>query len=254
MSLLKTPLCTATAIALFTTPVYAAGEGGAEKAAGPLFSIFGRLPVSSVITTMWGLMIVLFLVSFFATKNLELVPTRRLQNFMELVLEGILGFLASILGSETKARKYLPLLGTFFMLILVSNYSGMIPGSGELPGLKAPTSTWSVTLGFALIVSFSTHYYGVKEKGIKYFKHFVQPTPVLLPINILEEFTKPLSLSLRLYGNVFGEEQVIAGLFTLVPLFLPLPMQFLGLLFGFIQAFVFTMLASIYLSMATAGH
>jgi F-type H+-transporting ATPase subunit a len=238
---------------MFATPVYAAAaESGAEHG-GALFSIFG-LEVTSVTTTMWGLMIMLGLVSFFATRKLEWIPTSRLQNAMEMILEGILGFLTQVMGDRAKAKRYFPILATFFILILCSNYSGILPGAGHVPGLQAPTSTWSVTAAFAIIVFFATHYYGIKAKGLRYFKHFIEPIPVLLPLNILEEFTKPLSLSLRLYGNVYGEEMVVVGLFSLVPLFLPVPMQILGLLFGFIQAFVFTLLASVYISSATAGH
>lgn len=239
---------------MFAIPAYASetAEQGAEHGQA-LFSIFG-LEVSSVVTTMWGLMIILVIISYLATRNLQKIPQTRWQNFMEMVLDGILNFLGDIMGSKKEAKKYFPLLATFFIMILVSNYSGMLPGAGHTPGLQAPTSTWSVTLGFALIVFFSIHYYGVKSKGIKYFKHFIEPIPALLPLNLLEEFVKPLSLSLRLYGNVFGEEMVVAGLFSILPLFLPLPMMLLGLLFGFIQAFVFTLLATIYISTATADH
>lgn len=239
---------------MFATPVYAStAESSAEHGAA-LFTLFNKLEITSVTTTTWGLMIVLGLLSFFATRKLQWIPTSRLQNAMEMVLEGILGFLTQVMGDQAKAKRYFPILATFFLLILCSNYSGILPGAGHLPGLQAPTSTWSVTAALAVVVFFATHYYGVKAKGVGYFKHFLQPIPVLLPLNILEEFTKPLSLSLRLYGNVYGEEMVVAGLFSLLPLFLPIPMQVLGLLFGFIQAFVFTLLASVYITTATSGH
>ncbi len=240
---------------MFATPVYAAtaAESGAEHG-GALFTLFGWLEVTSVTTTMWAIMILLAVVAFLTTRKLELVPTRRLQVFMEMALESILKFLTDIMGDEAKAKRYFPLLATFFIFILISNYSGMLPGAGHITGLQAPTSTWSVTLAFAIIVFFATHFYGFKSKGIGYLKHFVQPVPILLPLNILEEFTKPLSLSLRLFGNVYGEEMVVLGLFGLIPFLLPVPMQLLGVLFGFIQAFVFTMLASIYISTATSGH
>lgn len=237
----------------FATPVYAAEAAGHGAHGQALFSIYG-LEVSSVVTTMWGLIILLAVVSYFATRKLEKVPNSRLQNFMEFLLESILTQLSQVMGGEKMARRYLPLLASFFILILASNYSGLLPGAGTLPGLQAPTSTWSVTAGFALVVFFSTHYYGVKTKGIGYFKHFIQPLPFLLPLNIIEEFVKPLSLSLRLYGNIYGEEMVVASLFALIPLFLPLPMMFLGILFGLIQAFVFTMLAALYIGTAAAEH
>ncbi|MDD2400950.1 MAG: F0F1 ATP synthase subunit A [Clostridia bacterium] len=236
---------------LFIQPAYASSGEHSE----PLITLFGKLEINSVTTTMWGLIIVIAVLSYFATRNVKKIPESRLQNFMEFALEGLLKFFGQVMGSEKIAKRYLPFLASFFILILCSNYSGLLPGAGlELPGLQPPTSTWSVTAGFAIVVFLATHYYGVKKKGLKYFKHFIEPIPVLLPLNILEELVKPLSLSLRLYGNIFGEEMVVAGLFALLPLFLPLPMQLLGLLFGFIQALVFTMLASIYISTATADH
>ncbi|MHB8157026.1 MAG: F0F1 ATP synthase subunit A [Desulfocucumaceae bacterium] len=239
----------------FATPVFAseAAEQGAEHGGSALFSIMG-LEVSSVVTTMWGLMIVLLLLSYFATRKMEKIPESKLQNGLEFIIEALLGQLAGIMGGEKMARRYFPLLGSFFFLILVSNYSGLLPGAGHLPGLQAPTSTLSVTAGLAIIVFLSTHFFGVKTKGIKYFKHFIEPIPFLLPLNIIEEFVKPLSLSLRLYGNIFGEEMVLVSFAALIPLFLPLPMMFLSLLFGFIQAFVFTMLAALYIGTATAEH
>lgn len=214
-----------------------------------LFSIFG-LEVSSEITTMWGIMIFILLVSYLATKNLKRVPTG-VQNFMETIIEAILNFFGDLMG-EKQAKKYLPLLASLFIFILVSNYSGLLPGAGHISGFKAPTSNLSITAGLAIVVFFSTHFFGIKEKGLGYFKHFIQPMPFMLPLNIIEEFVRPLSLSLRLYGNIFGEELVIASLFALVPLFVPLPMMILSLLFGFIQAFVFTLLTAIYIGGATA--
>lgn len=216
-----------------------------------LFHLFG-LEVTSEITTMWGIMIFLLLVSVVTTKNLKLIPSG-LQSFMEIILETIINFLADLMG-EAKARKYFPLLASFFILILVSNYSGLLPGSGHVTGLKAPTSNINTTVGLALVVFFTSHFMGIKEKGLGYFKHFVEPFPLLLPLNIIEELVKPLSLSLRLYGNIFGEEMVIASLFAMVPLFVPLPMMLLSILFGLIQAFVFTLLAAIYIDTATAEH
>jgi len=227
--------------------------GSAEHHHGPqvLFNILG-LEVTSEITTMWGVMIFLIIVSLLATRNLQRIPSG-VQNVMELVIEKLMNFFAGIMG-EKNARKYFVFLASIFIFILCANYSSMLPGAGFVPGLKPPTSNWSVTIGLAVIVFFATHFYGVKEKGLKYFKHFIEPFPFLLPLNILEEFVKPLSLSLRLFGNVFGEEMVVMTLFGLVPLILPVPAQLLGLLFGFIQAFVFTMLSAIYISTATSGH
>lgn len=230
---------------------YASEGGGVAEGPQVLFNILG-LDVTSETTTMWGIMLLLAILSYLATRNMKRIPSG-LQNVMEYVVEGIIKLLSGIMGEE-RAKKYLPLLGSLFIFILISNYSGILPGAGHTPGFKAPTSNWSVTLGLALIVFMSVQYYGVKERGLKYFKHFFEPIPIMFPLNIIEQITRPLSLSLRLFGNIYGEEMVVAGLFALVPLILPLPMMLLGLLFGFIQAFVFTLLASIYIAEATEMH
>ncbi len=224
--------------------------GAADAADHYLFHIAG-IGVSPYITSMWIVMAFLILISFLATRNLQWRPTG-LQNVVEMAFEALLDFLGGIMGKKA-ARKYFPFLATIFIFILFMNYSSVLPGSGTLPWLTTPTTTWSVTLALALCVFFSIHYYGIKEKGLGYFKHFIEPYPFFLPLNLLEEITKPLSLSLRLFGNMFGEKMVGMTLFGLVPLLLPLPAYFLGLLFGSIQAFVFTLLAAVYISTATSG-
>ncbi|MGI6629551.1 MAG: F0F1 ATP synthase subunit A [Bacillota bacterium] len=216
-----------------------------------LFDIFG-LKVSSFVTTMWAVMAVILIISFFATRNLKKVPTGA-QNVMEFLIQTLIGFFAGVMG-EKNAKQYLPILATFFIFILLSNYSGLLPMAGHLPGLAAPTSTLSVTAGFALVVFFCTHFFGIKEKGLGYFKHFFQPVAFLFPLMIIEEFVRPLSLSLRLYGNIFGEEMVTAQLFSMAPFGVPIIMQLLGILMGLIQAFVFTLLTAVYIGGATADH
>lgn len=227
--------------------------GAAEHADHYLFHIFG-VGVSAYITSMWIVMAFLSLIAYLATRNMQWIPTGKMQNFMEFAVEALLDFFGGIMGSKEHARKFFPFLATLFMFILFLNYSSVLPGSGNLPWLTTPTTTWSVTLALAVIVFFSIHYYGAKEKGLSYFKHFIEPYPFLLPLNIVEELTKPLSLSLRLFGNMFGEKMVGMTLFGLMPLILPLPAYFLGLLFGSIQAFVFTLLAAVYIANATAHH
>ncbi len=217
-----------------------------------LFHIFG-LPVTSYVTTMWAIMGVFLIVSIIVTRRLNKVPGR-LQNLVEFTVEGLLNFFGGILGPE-KARRYFPLLATFFLFILFSNWSGILPGAGHVKGFRPPTSTLSVTAGLAIVAFFATQIAGVRERGLKYLKHFIEPIPIFLPMTLIEEFVKPLSLSLRLYGNIFGEETVIAVLFSLAPYFSPIPMQLMAILFGFIQALVFTTLTAIYIATATAeGH
>lgn len=224
----------------------------AEAGDAPLATLFG-IEISSYVTSMWLAMAMLILVSFFATRNMKWIPSG-LQNAMELVVEKLLDFLADVMGEE-KAKKYFPYLATVFIFILSMNYFSLLPLSGTLPGLTTPTSTLSVTVGLALCTFGVTHFFGIKEQGLGYFKHFIKPYAFLLPLNIIEELVKPLSLSLRLFGNVFGEKMIGMILFSMIPLIVPLPAYFLGLLFGAIQAYVFTLLSAIYIHTATGdGH
>ena len=204
----------------------------------------------SELITMWILMAVLVILSIVGTRNMQRIP-KGLQNILEYGVSALENFFADLMGVK-RARKYLPFLMTFFLFILISNYSGLLPMAGHLPGLKPPTSNVNVTGTLAVIVALSLFYFGIKGKGMGYFKHFISPVPVLLPINILETFTRPLSLALRLFGNIYGEEMVVAVLLGLMPILLPLPIQVLGVLFGAVQAFVFTLLAAIYIEEATA--
>ena len=131
------------------------------------------------------------------------------------------------------------------------NYSGLIPLAGHLPGLAAPTSSINFPLGMALIVFVFTIYVGLREnRGPKYFKSLFKPIPFLFPIMRLEQLVHPISLTVRLYGNIYGEEAVIAAFFDLIPLGIPIVMQALSVLMGLIQALVFSLLAGIYISEA----
>jgi F-type H+-transporting ATPase subunit a len=149
---------------------------------------------------------------------------------------------------------YLPLLGTFFLFILMCNYSGLIPGAGHIDGFASPTADWNVTGALAIVVFFATHYYGIKAKGIGYFRHFITPFAAFLPLNLLEEVARPLSLTLRLFGNVFAEETIIFFLLVMAPFLVPVPMMALSLMLGAIQALVFTILATSYIGAATEEH
>lgn len=217
---------------------------------GALFHVAG-FGVTSTMTTMVGITVLLTTISYFATRNLQERP-KGLQNAMEAGLEALRNFLAQVLGSDAMARHFLPILATFFFFIILSNYSSLLPMAGHLPGLSPPTATLSVTVGLAIVSFFAVQYYGFKTHKLGYLKHFLSP---ILPLLILEEFIHPFSLSLRLFGNIFGEEQVTGAIFSLVPLAVPVTMNILGLLFGAVQALVFTLLTSIYISTAAGkGH
>jgi len=188
-------------------------------------------------------MAILIVVAFLASRSITLVPSG-LQNFMETVVAGVEGLLEETMGEEGKA--YFPLIATFALFILVSNLIGLIPG------FSPPTANLNTNAALALTVFVMTHVIGIKKHGAAYFKHFMGPVwwlaPLIFIIEIIGHLARPLSLTLRLFGNMFGHELVLMIFFSLVPLFLPIPMMLMGVLVAFIQTFVFTLLAMIYIA------
>ena len=222
-----------------------------EEASNVLFSI-GPLEVTSVVTTTWAIILVLGLVSWLATRNLKEVPGV-LQTGAEMAVGSLRNFFEGNLGRE-HGRKYFPILATMFVFIIVSNYSGLLPGAGHLKGFAVPTASLSVTAGLGIVAFFITHVIGVKERGLgNYLASFAKPlilVVLMLPLNLLEQFIRPMSLALRLYGNMYGEETVTEQLYEIFPIAVPLIMQVLSLIFCLLQAMVFTMLLSIYIAEA----
>jgi len=194
--------------------------------------------------------------SLFVRSRLSVEQPGKLQIVLEDLMGGLLGMLDDVVGP--KGRRYLPLVATLGLLIWTCNLSGLIPG------LMAPTSNYNVTLGCAITVFVYYHIQGIREQGIgPYLKHFAAPpgapvwiAPIMLPIEVISHLSRILSLSLRLFGNIFGEELVILILASIIPFVVPLPMMLLGLLTGTLQAFIFVMLTMIYLGGAvqTEGH
>ncbi len=209
-----------------------------------------------VMITSWVVIGILILASLAATRNIQRVPSG-MQNFMEYVLEFIRDLAKTQIG-EKEYRPWVPFVGTLFLFIFVSNWSGaLVPWKLiHLPAgeLAAPTNDINTTVALALLTSLAYFYAGFSRRGIGYIAKYVQPTPILLPINILEDFTKPLSLSFRLFGNILADELVVGVLVLLVPLFVPLLAMGLGLFTSAIQALIFATLASVYIGEAIEGH
>lgn len=194
---------------------------------------------------MWVIMAVLVLFSYICTRRMKDVPGP-LQNIAELAVGSLLNFFQEILGPQ-RTRQYFPILATFFVFIVVCNYSGLLPGAGEY--FTVPTSVLAVTAALAVIAFFTIHTSGVKAKGgWGYLKSFIT---WMLPISLLELVTRPLSLALRLYGNMYGEERVTETFYGLFPILLPLVMNVLSLLFCLIQAMIFSMLLAVFIAEAT---
>ncbi len=213
----------------------------------------GNLTIhGQVFVTSWFVIAVLIVASLLTTRNLQRVPNG-LQNFMEYSLEFVRDIARAQIG-EKEYRPWVPFVGTLFLFIFVSNWSGaLLPWKlVEIPEgeLAAPTNDINTTVALALLTSLAYFYAGISKRGLKYFARYIEPTPLLLPINILEEFTKPLSLSFRLFGNILADELVVAVLVFLVPLFIPLPVMALGLFTSAIQALIFATLAGAYIGEA----
>ena len=202
-----------------------------------------------VLITSWIVLGIILIIGLLSNRSLKIQPSG-LQNLTEYITEFIRDLAKTQIGEE-EYLKWVPFLGTIFLFIFVSNWSGaLIPWRLiELPNgeLGAPTGDINTTVALALLTSIAYFYAGIRKKGFGYFKRYIKPVAFLLPINILEDFTKPLSLSFRLFGNLLADELVVGVLITLVPLVIPIPLMLLGLFTSAIQALVFATLAGAYI-------
>ena len=217
----------------------------------------GGYPVhGQVLITSWFVLGVIVLISLLGNQNLKTIP-EGLQNVTEYITEFIRDLAKTQIGPE-EYLKWVPFLGTIFLFIFVSNWSGaLLPWRIlELPNgeLAAPTNDINTTVALALLTSIAYFYAGISKKGLGYFKRYISPAAFLLPINVLEDFTKPLSLSFRLFGNILADELVVGVLITLVPLVIPIPIMLLGLFTSAIQALVSATLAGAYIGESVEDH
>lgn len=209
-----------------------------------------------VLITTWVVVFILLALSLAGNSNLKSTPDG-LQNFTEFVTEFIRDLAKTQIGEE-EYLKWVPFIGTLFLFIFVSNWTGaLFPYHViEIPNgeLAAPTNDINTTVALALLTSISYFYAGISKKGLGYFKRYISPAAFLLPINVLEDFTKPLSLSFRLFGNILADELVVGVLVSLVPLIVPIPIMLLGLFTSGIQALVFATLAGAYIGESVEDH
>ncbi len=197
------------------------------------------------VTYTWFIMIALSVLSFLATRRLDIYPGK-VQNFFELVVDTIANLLVDTMGPQ--GIKFLPLVGTIAVFILTANLLGVIPG------FESPTADLNTTLSMALVVFVTTHVVGVRIHGFKYIKQFLGPiwwlAPLMMPIEIISHLSRVLSLSVRLFGNIMGEDLVMAIVLLLVPFLIPMPIMVLMIFTSIIQTLVFVMLSMIYIQMA----
>ena len=209
-----------------------------------------------VLITTWVVIAILLALSLLGNSNLKPTPDG-LQNFTEYITEYIRDLAKTQIGEEDYV-KWVPFIGTLFLFIFVSNWSGaLLPYHIiEIPNgeLAAPTNDINTTVALALLTSISYFYAGISKKGLGYFKRYISPAAFLLPINVLEDFSKPVSLSFRLFGNILADELVVGVLVSLVPLIVPIPVMLLGVFTSAVQALVFATLAGAYIGESLEDH
>ena len=190
----------------------------------------------------WFVMLIMIIGAILLTRGIQMLP-RKGQNFLEVIIEGLENFMVEITGPE--GRAFFPYIGTIFLYIFICNLMGL------MPGFFSPTANINTTLSMALCTFILTHIIGIKFHGVKYIKHFFGPVWALAPLMFIIEgighLARIMSLSVRLFGNIFGKEKILGILFALAGLYLvPLPILFLGILVSFIQAVVFMLLSIVY--------
>ena len=216
---------------------------------GPVGHTFLEKLCEPYMTYTWFVMAFLFFVSKLTLGNLEMIPGKG-QNFWEIVVGGMDDFFAENMGREM-TDKLFPMIATFGLYIAVANLIGLIPG------FMSPTASINTTLGLTIIVWVVHHIVGFRAHGLKYYKHFIGPvwwlSWLLLPIEIISNFARLISLSIRLFGNIMAKETLLTILFMLAgAFFAPLPIMILGVLVSLVQAMVFVLLTVVYISQADA--
>lgn len=218
---------------------------GANPFAAAVLFHLGAVPISPAVVTTWAIMAVLAGGARLLTRRLVDRPGRA-----QAALEAVVGAVAGQIEDTMRqpARPYLPLVGTLFLFVLACNLAP------ALPGVTAPTARIETTGALASVVFLATHVYGVRALGLRrYLAHYLQPSPLLAPLTLLSEGTRTLALMVRLFGNVMSHELVLAVLLGLAGLLLPVPVMALGLLIGAVQAYIFAVLAAVFIGAAVGA-
>jgi len=209
---------------------------------------FGPLELNATIVFTWLVMALLVLVSHLITRRLSTgEKLSRWQNLLEVLVTGMRDQIRDV--TRTEPGRYLPFIGTLFVFIATCNILAVVPG------FEPPTGSLSTTTALALCVLVAVPLYAVAERGVLgYLRGYVQPTPFMLPFNVIGEISRTVALAVRLYGNVMSGTVIVAILISVVPFFFPIVMQLLGLLTGLIQAYIFAVLAMVYIASAARPH
>ncbi|MFO7673319.1 MAG: F0F1 ATP synthase subunit A [Lutibacter sp.] len=209
-----------------------------------VFWEYGFINLNLTIVTTWAIMLVLTVISWWITKNLKKdLQISRWQSLLEIVVITINNQIEEI--GISKPAKYIGFIGTLFLFIATANLFII------LPWYQAPTGSISTTTALAVSVFLAVPFFGIAEKGIKdYLKSYVQPTIIMLPFNLISEVSRTLALAIRLFGNMMSGGIIVAILLSVAPLLFPIIMNALGLLTGMVQAYIFSILATVYIAAA----
>ena len=210
-----------------------------------IFCQYGFSKLNGTIVFTWGLMIALAVGSKLITRRLSTDQKRsRWQNLLEIVVTGIEKQIEEV--GLRSPRKYIGFLGTLFLFVATASLCTVIPG------YSPPTSSLSTTVALALCVFVAVPFFGIKDQGVdNYLKTYVEPTFIMLPFNIISELSRTLALAIRLFGNMMSGEMIVGILLTITPFLFPIVMTVLGLLTGMVQAYIFSILAAVYIAAAT---
>jgi len=207
------------------------------------------LHLNATIVFTWIVMLLLTMVAWLVTRRLDdsILPRSRWQNALEATVQAIRGQIREL--CPVGADSYLPFVGTLFLFIALSNTLDIVPG------WHAPTSSLSTTAALAICVGVAVPVFGILRQGfVGYFRHYIRPSIIMLPFHLLSETTRNLALAVRLFGNMMSGAMIVAVLLAIAPLFFPVLMQALGLLIGLIQAYIFAILAMVYIAAAVQSQ
>lgn len=215
---------------------------------GIVFWQWGLFSLNATIVFTWLVMGLLTLISWLVTRGLSTgTAISRWQNLLEVLVTGINDQIRQV--SHQEPGRYLPFVGTLFLYIAMANLLNIVPG------YMAPTGSLSTTTALAICVFIAVPIYGIAYEGsVSYMKHYVKPSWLMLPFNIIGEISRTIALAVRLYGNIMSGTVIVAILLSLTPYLFPVVMQLLGLLTGMIQAYIFAVLAMVYIASATSAH
>lgn len=213
-----------------------------------IYAQWGLASLNATIVYTWGVMLLMVVFSWSVTRNLKRSSEMSdRQNLLEILVGGLLEQIRD--ATRQEPERFMPLLGTLFIFILVSNLLSVVPG------FHPPTGSLSTTTALALIVFLAVPYFGIREHGLgNYLKGYLQPTPLMLPFNVMGEVTRTFALAVRLFGNIMSGTMMGAILLVLAPLFFPVIMQLLGLLIGVVQAYIFAVLAAVFIASGLQAH